>query len=88
MSDKILDIEASRRDFPELIDRVVDLQLELQAYESRLETMESLLDRILICLNAFDNGESRHSLGTIAQAIVQDIYLYRLQENGSLSAEA
>ncbi len=88
MSGKILDNEESRKDFPELIDRVVDLQLELRAYEDRVENMEALLDSILICLNAYDNGASRHSADTIIQSIIQEIYLCRLQDTVLHSAEA
>jgi hypothetical protein len=79
MSRKVLDFEESRKVSTELIDRVADLQGELRAYESRIEDMESLLDSILICLNAYDNGESQHSLRTIFDAIVNDICLLRLQ---------
>jgi hypothetical protein len=79
MSDKVLDFEENRIGSLELIDRVVDLQTEIIAYERRIETMESLLDGILICLNAYDNGESRQSLNSIVKAIVDGIYLYRLQ---------
>jgi len=79
MSRKVLDFEENRKSSAEQIDRVADLQRELQEYESRLENMESLLDSILICLNAYDNGESQHSHRNIFDAIVHDIYLYRLQ---------
>jgi hypothetical protein len=79
MSDKVLDLEESRIGSLDLIDRVVDLQTEIAAYERRIETMESLLDSILICLNAYDNGESRQSLNSIVRAIVDGIYLCRLQ---------
>jgi hypothetical protein len=79
MSGKVLDFEESRIGSVELIDRVVDLQTEITAYERRIETMESLLDGILICLNAYDNGESRQSISSIVKAIVDGIYLCRLQ---------
>jgi hypothetical protein len=88
MADKFLDFEESRIEVADLIDRVTDLQGEIRSYESRIENMESLLDRILICLNAYDNGESRHSLKTILDAIVYDIYSCRLQDTGSRFAEA
>lgn len=80
MSRKVLDFEESRKISVELIDRVVDLQGEIREYENRLENLESLLDTILICLNAYDNGESQYSLRTLFDAIVHDIYLYRLQD--------
>jgi len=80
MSRKILDFEESRKCSPELIDRVVVLQSEVRAFESRVEDLESLLDSILICLNAYDNVENQHSLCTIFDAIVQDIYHFRLQD--------
>jgi len=80
MSKKVLEFEESRKVSTELIDRVADLQWEIRGYESRMENLESLLDSILICLNAYDNGESQHSLRTIFDAIVQDIYLFRLQD--------
>jgi hypothetical protein len=80
MSRKVLDFEESRKASAELIDRVADLQGEIWAYERRIENLESLLDSILICLNAYDNGETHHSLRTIFDAIVHDIYLFRLQD--------
>jgi len=80
MSKKVLEFEESRKVSTELMDRVADLQWEIRGYESRMENLESLLDSILICLNAYDNGESQHSLRTIFDAIVQDIYLFRLQD--------
>jgi len=80
MSRKVLEFEESRKVSTELMDRVADLQWEIRGYESRMENLESLLDSILICLNAYDNGESQHSLRTIFDAIVQDIYLFRLQD--------
>ncbi len=80
MSRKVLDFEGSRKVSTELIDRVADLQWEIRTYESRMENLESLLDSILICLNAYDNGESQHSIRTICDAIVNDIYLFRLQD--------
>jgi hypothetical protein len=79
MSDKVLDFKESRIGPLDLIDRVVDLQTEITAYERRIETMESLLDGILICLNAYDNGESRHSFNSVVKAIIDGIYLCRLQ---------
>lgn len=79
MSRKILDFEESRKCSSELVDRVAELKREIQEYESRMENMESLLDSILICLNAYDNGESQYSHRKIFDAIVHDIYLYRLQ---------
>jgi hypothetical protein len=80
MSRKVLDFEETRKVSTELIDRVADLQWEIREYESRMENLESLLDSILICLNACNNGESQHSLRTIIDAIVHDIYLFRLQD--------
>jgi hypothetical protein len=80
MSDKVLDFEESRINSLELIDRVADLQTEIISYEKRIETLESLLDGILICLNAYDNGESRQSLNSIVKAIIDGIYLCRLQD--------
>lgn len=78
MSGRILDFEDKWKGTRELIDRVVDLQTEIEAYENRMESMEMLLDRILICLNSYENGESRHSLSAILEAIVQEIYCYRM----------
>ncbi len=80
MSRKVLDFEESRKGSPELIDMVADLQWEIRGFESRVEELESLLDRILICLNAYDTGESQHSSRTIFDAIVNDIYQFRLQD--------
>lgn len=80
MSRKVLDFDESRRVSSDMIDMMADLQWEIRAYESRIENLESLLDSILICLNAYDNCESQHSLRTIFDAIVQDIYLCRLQD--------
>ena len=79
MSRKVLEFEESRKGSAGLVDRVASLQREIRAYEDRMENIESLLDSILICLNAYDNGESQHSLHKILDAIVQEIYLYRLQ---------
>lgn len=79
MSRKVLEFEESRKGSAGLVDRVAGLQREIRAYEDRMENMESLLDSILICLKAYDNGESQHSLHKILDAIVQEIYLYRLQ---------
>ena len=80
MSGKVLDFEESRKVSAELLDRVADLQWEIRAYEDRMEKLESLLDSILICLNAYENGESQHSPRTIFDAIVHDIYLFRLED--------
>lgn len=80
MSRKVLDFEESRKVSAELIDRVADLQWEIRDYEDRMEKLESLLDSILICLNTHENGESQHSLRTIFDAIVHDIYLFRLED--------
>lgn len=80
MSRKVLDFEESRKVSAELIDRVADLQWEIREYENRMEKLESLLDSILICLNAHENGESQHSLRTIFDAIVHDISLFRLED--------
>ncbi|MHC1698783.1 MAG: hypothetical protein AB9919_12130 [Geobacteraceae bacterium] len=80
MSRKVLDFEESRKVSRELIDRMSTLQVEIREYEDRMEKLESLLDSILICLNAYDNGESPHSLRTIFDAIVHDIYLFRLED--------
>jgi hypothetical protein len=82
----MLDFEDRWKGARELIDRVVDLQTEIQVYENRLESMEMLLDRILICLNAYENGESRHSLASILEAIVQEIYCHRM--TGDISRPA
>jgi len=80
MSGKVLDFEESRKVSAELLDRVADLQGEILLYEDRIEKLESLLDSILICLNAHENGECQHSLRTIFDAIVQDIHLFRLED--------
>lgn len=80
MSRKVLDFEESRKVSAELVARVADLQWEIRDYEDRMEKLESLLDSILICLNAHENGESQYSLRTIFDAIVHDIYLFRLED--------
>lgn len=88
MSGSVADYEESRKGPREPGDRLSDLRRRVRVSESRIRDLESLLDRILICLNASEGGEGGYSLATVARAIVQDISLHRLLEAGPGAPDA
>jgi hypothetical protein len=62
-----------------LLEKVLAMETLLHCYESRVAEQDKLLERILVCLNAAMGGDSRYGIGETAEAIVQEIYLNRLQ---------
>jgi hypothetical protein len=88
MSVKIPCFEENRCASSDLRASVAGLRSELRAYEMRVDNLELLLDRIMVCLSAYENGESPYSIDVIVGAIIREIYLHRFHDQASLSAEA
>jgi len=78
MSGRIADYEKGSSSPTELIDSLSELRRQVRERDLRIRNLESLLDRILICLNAFGSGEGAYSLPTLVQAIAQEIAICRL----------
>lgn len=74
----ILDVEDTYNISNGLSNSPLDLQFQIRVLETQIHSLESLLDRILVCLNAYGSGEGAYSLNTIAQAIVREIHFSRL----------
>jgi len=88
MSGSILDFEESWKSPHEVSARLSDLCRQVKVSKSRIRDLESLLDRILICLNAYGSGEGTYPVTTVVQAIVRDIALHRLLEADSAAPDA
>lgn len=78
MPSMILDAEERNNISAGLSNSLLDLHFQIRVLETQINSLESLLDRILVCLNAYGSGEGAYSPGTIAQAIVREIHFCRL----------
>jgi len=64
------------------------MQFRLRLQEMHIESLESLLDRILICCSAYREGEVSCSADALLDAVVQEITCSRLFTTDSAVSEA
>lgn len=87
MSNRILDLEENRKKPCEPSNRLQEMLCRVRMREMQIESLESLLDRILICLNAYRDGEVSCPADSLIEAIVKEINFYRLLTTDSAVSE-
>ncbi|MRR57038.1 MAG: hypothetical protein EG824_02320 [Deltaproteobacteria bacterium] len=87
MLSTIPDVEENYDSSAGLSNSPLDLKFQIRILETQINSLESLLDRILVCLNAYGSGEGAYSLNTIVQAIVREIHFSRLLGDDSDASE-
>lgn len=88
MSNRLLDFEENRKKSCEQGKRLQEMVCRIQALEMHLESLESFLDRILICLNSYRDGEVDCTADSLVEAVVKEINFYRLLTTDSAASEA
>ena len=86
VSKRIIDFKENQKISSNMRDKLQELQFRIRARDTQLENLESLLDRILICINAYGSGEGEYPVPTILKSIVQEINLCRLLEADAYEA--
>lgn len=88
MSSRILDFEESRRKPGESGGKLQEMQRRIRLQEVHIERLESLLDRIVICCNAYRDGEVSWTADTLLEAVEQEISCARLLTTNSAVSQA
>jgi|AMWB02.1.fsa_nt_gi hypothetical protein len=83
MSSRILDFEESRKKPGASGRRLQEMQRRIRLQEVHIESLESLLDRIVICCNAYRDGDVSWTADSLLEAVVQEINCTRLLTTNS-----
>lgn len=87
VSKRILDLEENWKKACEPATKLQEMRCRVRLREMQLETLESLLDRILICLNSYRDGEVACPADSLIEAIVKEINFHRLLTADSAVSE-
>jgi len=87
VTNRLLDFDESRKKSCEQGKRLQEMVRLIRLREMQLESLESLLDRILICLNSFRDGEVDCTADSLVDAVVKEINFYRLLTTDSAASE-
>lgn len=88
MSGRSLDFEENRQSPRGARSRLSELRHQVRLRDARIKNLEALLDRILICLNAYGSGEGAYPTAMVAKSIVHEICVCRLLEADANAPEA
>ncbi len=82
-----MDFKENRKCTREMRERLLQLECLVRDRDARIRDLDLLLDRILICLNAYGDGRGAYSITEIVQAIVEDINRHKIPEEGEDASE-